>query len=1282
MKKHLRNLTLLGLLVSLHVQAAPVFENASTTIGDSSTITIRKPVDTQAGDLLVAALMLNKGNQIVVTTPPGWTPIRRNNRSRYIGMATYYRIADGSEPSTCLFPLDEITRWAASISRISGADVENPVAASGGKTGRKGDVIAPSVKTEKDDALVLAFYTNRRDATYAPDSSTVEQYDEPNATDDLPSNMLATFEQADAGSTGSKTASPSLSDRVWAAQQIAINAETATDLSGFNITATGSPVAGDIVSLQIANAQDAEGNPLNGSITIAIASNLDGLIFDDTMAFTGGSAALSITLTTVGGHTLVAALDGIADAESLTLTVNRRPITLTADSGQSKNQDEPDPQLTMTLTGGALLAGSPLNGQPARDPGETAGLYAIRQGSLTDANNPKYSITFISANFEIIPPVDPSGFSLITASDPVVGDTLVLQIADAQATDGSPLNGTLAATVTSSLEGTVFDHAVVFENGEATISIALSTVAAHTLTATLAGVTDPQTLTVAVNRRPITITADAGQSKMQDEPDPQLTMTLTGGALLAGIPLSGELSRDPGETAGLYAIRQGSLTDAANPTYAITFVSADFEVLPIEEPPPPPPSGAGIWISAEELATLPMSGEPWIKLKEDADFYWGVPNISDREDKANIYTLSKALVYARTGIESYRAEVIEACMQAIGTEVGGTSLALGRNLGAFIIAADLIGLPPEEDALFCSWLRELRLKPMADGRSLTKCHEVRANNWGTHAGGSRAAVAAYLEDQDELDRVAQVFKGWLGDRDSYAGFYFGDRWWQSDPDRPVGINPAGATIQGHSVDGVLPDDQRTSGGFTWPPPKAGNVYEALQGALLQAVILHRAGYDVWNWEDRALLRAWNWLHDIADYPAAGDDSWQPFIMNCFYESEFPAPEISEPGKNIARTCWTHSGSYTPPITPPPATNPPPSNPDLKYYPGDYSEEMVLGNSLPGTWRPFSADSPWNTPIPDNTATHPDSAQIMSLVTSRISNLRLVGSFLTPIWIVNTENALPAGTTPNPDRPMDLQLVHMKSTGSIYYKWDQENDKWADVPIPLAAGMYSQSAEDGQMCIIDPFLNVAYEMSVFRAWGDGYDGHQTEPPLCTTFNVWDLTGSGYGDDPTNLDADDRWWAQGGKGSGFPLIAGLIRPEELIEGEIRHALHFSFELNRRSDDDNNIMMYPPATRSDGKNFGAQYPVEGMRFQLDPSITEADFDQWGLTREGKVVARALQKYGMFLGNNGGDFKVAVQQLGSTLEENRAAWDEIVPDFYSTVRNIPSDRFRVVYTGEATIR
>lgn len=335
--------------------------------------------------------------------------------------------------------------------------------------------------------------------------------------------------------------------------------------------------------------------------------------------------------------------------------------------------------------------------------------------------------------------------------------------------------------------------------------------------------------------------------------------------------------------------------------------------------------------------------------------------------------------------------------------------------------------------------------------------------------------------------------------------------------------------------------------------------------------------------------------------------------------------------------------------------------DHAFYPGDYSEKEIIGNSLPGTWRPFSGNSPWNTPIATDAKAHPDSDRIMATVLTQASNLRLANTYLIPIWIVNSDN-------------MPKVKVHSMR---IFETWDKDHDFWADDDLPLKQSMWGEPTEDGHICIIDPFKKCAWEMSRFKGLTSDYllalDRGDRPKPLCTTFNVWDLTGSGQGDPHFN---GWHWQTRGGRGSGFPLIAGLVRPEELKAGHIRHALIFTFNDNARADDGGQIFL-PPAARSDGEFKGRQYPIEGMRFQLDPTFTTKDFVSWGLTREGQVLARALQEYGMFLGDNGGSMALQVQLLAPTRKSNRKKWDQLFPGFYETVMKIPVRHLRVIYTG-----
>lgn len=312
-----------------------------------------------------------------------------------------------------------------------------------------------------------------------------------------------------------------------------------------------------------------------------------------------------------------------------------------------------------------------------------------------------------------------------------------------------------------------------------------------------------------------------------------------------------------------------------------------------------------MWVSPASIQQLPMQGAAWLSLKNYADKPITPPNLSNQDDMTNVYIFAKALVYQRTKIEEYRQQVIDACMAAIDTENGGRTLALGRELIAYVIAAQLVGLPPAQDAIFRDWLNNVRYEDL-QGRTLISTHEQRPNNWGTHAGASRIAVALYLGDMEDLEEAARIFQGWLGDRNAYAGFkYTNPEWWQANPKRPVGINPKKSKRSGYSIDGVLPEEQRRAGDFSWPPPKENYVYEGLQGALATAVLLHNSGYDVWNWSDKALLRAFKWLHNVAYFPAEGDDTWQPHIINYYYRTHFPAPIPSKPGKNVGWTDWTH-----------------------------------------------------------------------------------------------------------------------------------------------------------------------------------------------------------------------------------------------------------------------------------------------------------------------------------------------------------------------------------------
>ena len=135
----------------------------------------------------------------------------------------------------------------------------------------------------------------------------------------------------------------------------------------------------------------------------------------------------------------------------------------------------------------------------------------------------------------------------------------------------------------------------------------------------------------------------------------------------------------------------------------------------------------------------------------------------------------------------------------------------------------------------------------------------------------------------------------------------------------------------------------------------------------------------------------------------------------------------------------------------------------------------------------------------------------------------------------------------------------------------------------------------------------------------------------------------------------------------MIAGLIRPEEIEAGEIRHALLCATPVNRKAAQygGSSELCSPPASRTDGYGYGVEYIPEGARIQLDPNL---DLDSLALSEGSKTVARAMQKYGMIVGDNSRAFKVYFQNIGPDGE----VWEKY--GYFQDLKNIPVERLRVL--------
>jgi hypothetical protein len=91
------------------------------------------------------------------------------------------------------------------------------------------------------------------------------------------------------------------------------------------------------------------------------------------------------------------------------------------------------------------------------------------------------------------------------------------------------------------------------------------------------------------------------------------------------------------------------------------------------------------------------------------------------------------------------------------------------------------------------------------------------------------------------------------------------------------------------------------------------------------------------------------------------------------------------------------------------------------------------------------------------------------------------------------------------------------------------------------------------------------------------------------------------------------------AGLPIFPGLVRYDEIVAGEIRHALRFTVPKTQKA-------YVWPARHYASSLTGAQYPPMGVRFRL-----RADFDMSGFSPTNQIILRALKKYGMMIADNG---------------------------------------------------
>ncbi len=97
------------------------------------------------------------------------------------------------------------------------------------------------------------------------------------------------------------------------------------------------------------------------------------------------------------------------------------------------------------------------------------------------------------------------------------------------------------------------------------------------------------------------------------------------------------------------------------------------------------------------------------------------------------------------------------------------------------------------------------------------------------------------------------------------------------------------------------------------------------------------------------------------------------------------------------------------------------------------------------------------------------------------------------------------------------------------------------------------------------------------------------------------------------------------AGLPILPGLVRYDEVIAGEIKHAIRFTVRGT------NNTYIWPARHRTN-HNYNINAPPMGQRFRL-----KASFDISTFSPQVQVILTAFKRYGIIVADNGSDWYIS---------------------------------------------
>jgi hypothetical protein len=285
----------------------------------------------------------------------------------------------------------------------------------------------------------------------------------------------------------------------------------------------------------------------------------------------------------------------------------------------------------------------------------------------------------------------------------------------------------------------------------------------------------------------------------------------------------------------------------------------------------------------------------------------------------------------------------------------------------------------------------------------------------------------------------------------------------------------------------------------------------------------------------------------------------------------------------------------------------------------------------GTYRAFSPSSEWNKRLPVNAPIHPKSARIIAELNSYPNGgyPRLTtGAWSEPIYFTDSS-----------DRVGQVNCLPLR--------------------VRIPQNLASAATSDAQATVFDRITGVVYKV---RSFTIDWNTNPVNVNAAGGCSVYDLTSNGLAN---SLRASNRDAPMNAGHRGYPPAIHGVRYDEVANGRIRHVLKVG--LGRTAP----CHVYPGAGHESGR--GGVLTCEGLILRIKPSV---NLVARGLTGGPLVIARAMKRYGVVIGDTSG---VAMDLKMENLEvEGRTErWSTLGVTTDAFQGRLSFDDFQVIKAG-----